>query len=64
MYQYDRPGTLVDSRFNLKYPELFSELKRLMRMHAPKFKYNSIQQTHGLPKFLGRSEHVYVTHEL
>ena len=43
VYQYDRPGQLVDSRFNKRFPELYAALKRLMRLHAPTFRYNSIQ---------------------
>ena len=43
VYQYDRPRELVESRFNKVYPELYSALTRLMRLHAPTFRFNSIQ---------------------
>ena len=43
VYQYDRPRELVESRFNRVYPELYSALARLMRLHAPTFRFNSIQ---------------------
>ena len=43
VYQYDRPRELVESRFNRVYPELYSALTRLMRLHAPTFRFNSIQ---------------------
>ena len=43
VYRYDRPGQLVESQFNKKYPELFSALKRLVLLHAPTFQFNSIQ---------------------
>lgn len=42
VYQYDR-GQLVESRFNKTYPELYSALARLMRLHASTFRFNSIQ---------------------
>ena len=43
VYRYDRPRELVVSRFNRVYPELYSALTRLMRLHAPTFRFNSIQ---------------------
>ena len=49
--QYDRPGELVNSQFNAKYPELLKMLRALIKAHSPDFKYNAIQlncnvQTH------------------
>lgn len=43
VYQYDRPRELVESQYNKVYPELHSALTRLMRLHAPTFRFNSIQ---------------------
>lgn len=43
VYRYDRPRELVDSRFNAMYPELYSALTRLMRLHSRTFRFNSIQ---------------------
>ena len=41
--QYDRPGELVNSQFNAKYPELLKLLRALIKEHNPDFKYNAIQ---------------------
>ena len=42
-FQYDRATELVESRFNVMYPELHAALKRLMRLHDPGFRFNCIQ---------------------
>lgn len=34
---------LVTSQFNAKFPDLFAQLKRLVHMHDPAFRFNAIQ---------------------
>lgn len=41
--RYDKPGVLVESQYNAKYPHLLQLLRRLMRVHNPSFRYNAIQ---------------------
>ena len=39
---------LVNSQFNKKYPKLFKMLKKLVKLHNPKFKYTTIQLNYNL----------------
>ena len=41
--RYDKPGVLVESQYNAKFPHLLKLLRRLMRVHNPNFRYNAIQ---------------------
>lgn len=41
--KWDVHGRLVESQFNAKFPELYADLKRLMHMHDPSFRFTSIQ---------------------
>jgi len=38
---------LVDSQYNKKFPELYRELRKLVRIHNPSFRYSSIQLNCG-----------------